>query len=538
MEAVFKSYDQDQQYLLPPSLEELIPPNHLVRVVNEAVEKMDLKPLMESYSGGGASSYHPKMLLKTLIYGYVTKTYSSRRIAQSLRENINFMWLSGNNRPDFRTINNFRSSRLKEYIESVFGSTLELLIEAKLIKFEDYFQDGSTIEADANKHSYVWKKTVKRNKLKVETHIKELIKKIDQINEEEENQYGSRDLEEMGEESTISSEKIKKKVEEINQKIKSISEKKKVKQQETIVKKLTKEYIPKLEKYEEHLKNLGDRNNYSKTDVDATFMRLKSNGYGNRELKPGYNIQIGTEGQYIVNFSVHQNSTDTANMIPHLEKLKERLKPFTKHSKRKLPLNIIADAGYGSEENYQYLESEKINGYVKYNTFDIERMKKNRENKFRVENLRYDKQKDEYICPAGKSLKYIDTVKVTSRTGYVSTRTMYLSEGCDGCELRSLCHKSKSDRRIQVSHKLNTYRTKARELLETDIGKDYRKRRGVEVETVFGDIKRNRGFRRFSLRGIKKVNTELGIMSIAHNLIKWAINKIEKDSIMKLAVAH
>lgn len=538
MEAVFKSYDQDQQYLLPPSLEELIPPNHLVRIVNEAVEKMDLKPLMESYIGGGASSYHPKMLLKTLIYGYVTKTYSSRRIAQSLRENINFMWLSGNNRPDFRTINNFRSSRLKEYIDSVFGSTLELLIEAKLIKLEDYFQDGSTIEADANKHSYVWKKTVKRNKLKVETHIKELIKKIDQINEEEENQYGSRDLEEMGEESTISSEKIKKKVEEINQKIKSISEKKKVKQQETIVKKLTKEYIPKLEKYEEHQKNLGDRNNYSKTDVDATFMRLKSNGYGNRELKPGYNIQIGTEGQYIVNFSVHQNSTDTANMIPHLEKLKERFKPFTKNSKRKLPLNIIADAGYGSEENYQYLESEKINGYVKYNTFDIERMKKNRENKFRVENLRYDKQKDEYICPAGKSLKHLDTVKVTSRTGYVSSRTMYLSEGCDGCELRSLCHKSQSDRRIQVSHKLNTYRTKARELLETDIGKIYRKRRSIEVETVFGDIKRNRGFRRFSLRGIKKVNTELGIISIAHNLIKWGINKLEKESIMKLAVAH
>lgn len=538
MEAVFKSYDQDQQYLLPPSLEELIPPNHLVRIVNEAVEKMDLKPLMESYIGGGASSYHPKMLLKTLIYGYVTKTYSSRRIAQSLRENINFMWLSGNNRPDFRTINNFRSSRLKEYIDSVFGSTLELLIEAKLIKLEDYFQDGSTIEADANKHSYVWKKTVKRNKLKVETHIKELIKKIDQINEEEENQYGSRDLEEMGEESTISSEKIKKKVEEINQKIKSISEKKKVKQQETIVKKLTKEYIPKLEKYEEHQKNLGDRNNYSKTDVDATFMRLKSNGYGNRELKPGYNIQIGTEGQYIVNFSVHQNSTDTANMIPHLEKLKERFKPFTKNSKRKLPLNIIADAGYGSEENYQYLESEKINGYVKYNTFDIERMKMNRENKFRVENLRYDKQKDEYICPAGKSLKHLDTVKVTSRTGYVSSRTMYLSEGCDGCELRSLCHKSQSDRRIQVSHKLNTYRTKARELLETDIGKIYRKRRSIEVETVFGDIKRNRGFRRFSLRGIKKVNTELGIISIAHNLIKWGINKLEKESIMKLAVAH
>lgn len=538
MEAVFKRYDQDQQYLLPPSLEDLIPSNHLVRVVNEAVEKMDLKPLVESYIGGGASSYHPKMLLKALIYGYVTKTYSSRRIAKSLRENINFMWLSGNNRPDFRTINNFRSSRLKEYIDSVFGSTLELLLEAKLIKLEDYFQDGTTIEADANKHSYVWKKKVKRNKLKVESHIKELIKKIDQINEKEEKQYGNRDLEEMGEESTISSEKIKEKVEEINKKIKSISEKKKVKQQETIVRKLTRDYIPKLEKYEEHEKNLGDRNNYSRTDVDATFMRLKSNGYGNRELKPGYNIQIGTEGQYIVNFSVHQNSSDTANMISHLEKLKDMLKPFRKKTKRKLPLNIIADAGYGSEENYQYLETEKVNAYVKYNTFDIERLKKNKSNRFRVENLLYDDQKDEYICPANKPLKYLTTVELTSKTGYTSSRKIYQSESCNGCELRSLCHKSQSDRRIQVSHKLNGYRTKARELLETDAGKIYRKRRGEEVEAVFGNIKRNRGFRRFSLRGIKKVNTEMGLISVAHNLIKWGISKLDKESILKLAVVH
>lgn len=538
MEAVFKSYDQDQLFLLPPNISELIDEKHLVRVVNEAVEKMDLSPLVDSYIGGGASSYHPKMLLKVLIYGYVTRTYSSRRIAQSLRENINFMWLSGNNRPDFRTINNFRSSRLKDYIESVFGATLELLIESKLIKLEDYFQDGTTIEADANKHSYVWKKTVKRNKLKVQSRIKELIKKIDQINEEEENQYGSRDLEEMGEESTISSEKIKQKVEEINQKIKSISEKKKIKQQETLVRHLTKDYIPKLEKYEEHEKNLGKRNNYSSTDIDSTFMRLKSNGYGNRELKPGYNIQMGTEGQYIVGFSIHQNSSDITNMIPHLEKLKQILKPITKNSERKLPLNIIADAGYGSEENYKYLEEEKIKGYVKYNTFDIEGQKKYRENKFRVENLKYDEEKDEYICPANKSLKYLDTVELTSTTGFKSTRTYYQSEGCDGCDLRSLCHKSQGDRRIQVSHNLNRYRITARENLETDTGKEYRKRRNTEVETVFGDIKRNKGFRRFSLRGIEKVNAELGIVSIAHNLIKWGIKKLEKDSILKLVVAQ
>ncbi|MCB0728958.1 MAG: transposase, partial [Ignavibacteriae bacterium] len=133
---------------------------------------------------------------------------------------------------------------------------------------------------------------------------------------------------------------------------------------------------------------------------------------------------------------------------------------------------------------------------------------------------------------------YLTTVELTSKTGYTSSRKIYQSESCNGCELRSLCHKSQSDRRIQVSHKLNGYRTKAKELLETDAGKIYRKRRGEEVEAVFGNIKRNRGFRRFSLRGIKKVNTEMGLISVAHNLIKWGISKLDKESILKLAVVH
>lgn len=537
MKIVFKKYHQDQLSLLPESLEELIPSNHLVRVVNDAIEEMDINPLIESYKGGGTSSYHPKMMLKVLVYAYTEKIYSSRRISKALRENINFMWLSGRSRPDFRTINNFRSSRLKELIDTIFSSTLELLIESKLVKLEDYFYDGSKLEADANKHSYVWRKTVAKNKGKLQVQIKELIKRIDKTNAEEETTYGNRDLEEVGDESTISSQKVKEKVEELNRKLKEITDKKEVKENERIKNKLEKKYLLKLQKYEEHEKNLGERNNYSKTDVDATFMQPKSNGFGNKELKPCYNIQIGTEGQFIVGYSIHQNASDTTTMISHLEKLKGLLKKFTEKKEKKLPLNIIADAGYGSEENYDYLESEGLNGYVKYNTFDIEKTKKSKENKFRVENLQYDKEKDEYICPANKRLRYLKTIDLTTANGYPTQRRLYQSEDCNGCILRLQCHKSKDNRIIQVSHKLNEYRAKARELLETDIGKQYRKRRGVEVESVFGDIKRNREFKRFSLRGIKKTNTELGIVSIAHNMIKFWKKKLEDEAILKLAIA-
>ena len=538
MEAIFKSYDQDQLSLLPPSLEELIPSNHLVRVVNDTVEGMDLEVLLKSYKGGGTSSYHPRMLLKVIIYGYVTKTYSCRQISKSIRENINFMWLSGNNRPDFRTINMFRSSKLKGFIDTVFGSTLELLIEAKLVKLEDYFQDGTTIEADANKHSYVWKKNVERNKGKLQIRIKELIKQIDSINEKEDKEYGDRDLEEMGEESTITSEKIKQKAEEISQKMKEITDKKKAKEIESMSKKLNREYLPRLRKYEEQQKILGKRNSYSRTDTDATFIRQKSNGFGNKELKPGYNIQLGTEDQFIVCYSVHQNASDSPLMIPHLEKLKSILTGILPSSDRKLPHNVITDAGYGSEENYQYLESQAINSYLKYNMFDLERTKKYKDNKFRTENLRYDKEKDEYICPADKVFRYVRTIKTKSSTGYENEKRLYQCENCNGCQFRMMCHKSRENRLIQMSEKLNYYRAKARELLESDIGKYFRKKRSIEVESVFGDIKRNRNFRRFNLRGKAKVNIETGLMSIAHNIRKCWKKKTSPDLINKLAVAN
>jgi transposase len=155
---VFKPYVMNQAALLPPSYEELIPENHLVRIVNEAVEKIDLNPLLSQYKGGGTSSYHPKMLLKVLVYAYAEKNYSSRRIAKALRENIYYMWISGGNRPDFRTMNNFRSSRMKAVIGDVFAAVLEYLVDAGHVKLENYFVDGTKIEANANKHKVVWAK--------------------------------------------------------------------------------------------------------------------------------------------------------------------------------------------------------------------------------------------------------------------------------------------------------------------------------------------------------------------------------------------
>jgi len=508
-EPVFKEYNQDQGLLLPPNLEEMVPEIHLVRIVNAIIDTMDIRAILKQYKGGGTSSYNPKMLLKAILYAYTQRIYSSRRIAKALRENINFMWLCGMNRPDFRTINRFRLSKLKGIIDELFYSLVEMLEEMKLINLENYFLDGTKIEANANKYTWVWKKSTKRYKENLLEKVKALLVEIDEENETEDKRYKEKDLEEMGEDAEINSETLKKRVEELNERLNEEPDNKELKKS---VKTIEKDYIPRLEKYEDQEKTLNERNSYSKTDTDATFMRMKEDHMNNGQLKAGYNVQIGTENQFIVGYSIHQKSTDTTFLIPHLEKLKTHL--------NKLPENIIADAGYGSEENYEYIENNELGDFVKYNYFHKEQTKKFKEDKFRVENLPYDSDKDEYTCPAGKKLNHIQNKEGVTVNGYKKKLDVYECEDCTECIHRSKCHKSENNRQIKVNHRLNTFKDKVRENLYTDKGKNLRRRRGIEVESVFGQIKHNKSFRRFLLRGIEKVNLEWGLISMAHNLMK------------------
>jgi transposase len=506
----FKPYNMNQLQL-PMSLDDLIPDDHLVRVVNNAIDQMNIESLLKKYKGGGTSAYHPKMMLKVLVYAYTEKTYTSRRIAKALRENINFMWIAGGNKPDYRTINRFRSSVMNDTINDIFASVVELLLETKMIKLENYFLDGTIVEANANKYSYVWKKNTKRYKQNVQTKIKLLLEQIDELNNEENRRYGDTDLEELGVNSTITADRIAQTVKEIDKKLAQKENNVTVKKKLNLIKN---EYLPRLQKYEEQEDLLKERNSYSKTDHDATFMRMKDAPLGKTNLKPAYNIQLGTENQFIIGYSVHQKTSDTSFLIPHFEILKKYL-PY-------MPENIVADAGYGSEENYEYLEEQKLLPYVKYNYFQKEKTPKFKEQIFRVENLVYDEKTDEFICPAGKRLKHTRQYTEKTANNYPITIDEYACSYCNKCKLRSKCTKSKGNRKIEVSHRSRALRNKAREYLESEKGLDLRSKRGVEVESVFGHIKANRGLRRFLLRGIDKVNIEWGLACIAHNMIKVA----------------
>ena len=523
---VFKRYNQGEIILFPQDLREYIPENHIVYLIDEILEGLNIQPLIETYKGNGTSSYHPKMLIKVLVYSYLTKKYSSRIISKALREDVTFMWISGKSTPDFRTINNFRSGRLKPVIDEIFTSTLEFMIENKYVSLDKYFIDGSKFRANANKYSYVWKKNTERYMELTRSKIKELLKEIEEENEKENKDYGDKDLEELGENSTITSEKLRNQIKKMNEIIKEKAGNKKI---EKCKRELEKKLLPKLEKYEEQERNLGKRNSYSKTDKDATFMRSKDD-----QLLPLYNVMIGTEDQYIVNYTVNQSASETNEFIGHMEKLRSCI--------GKLPKKIIGDSAYGSEENYEYLRKKKIGNYLKYNTYHNDKKRKHKEDKYHKDNLKYDSQEDTYECPNQKKLRFKEIKERATRSGYLTKFKIYECENCSYCRLAKKCKKGKGKRTVQVNQRLEYFKEQARTNLESEEGIQLRKKRGTDVETVWGDIKKNHGYDRFMLRTLEKVNTEVGIMSMAHNIKKMHIkesqklnNIIKNNEILKIA---
>ena len=516
-EQIFKSYQQNQLMLLPPNLGEMIPLEHMVRVVNDVVEMIDIQPMLTQYKGGGTSAYHPKMMLKVIIFAYSQKIFSSRQIAKALRENINFIWLSGMNRPDHRTINRFRGEVMKAVVDEVFYQVIDHLFDLGYIDYEKYFIDGTKVEANANKYSYVWQKNTRRYKAGLRKKIEALLIEIDGIEAAEEEAYGEKDLEEMGEGKEINSKALEALVEQINKKLNDDPKNRQLKKAKRL---LEKEYIPRQEHYEEQEQKLSGRNSYSKTDQDATFMRTKDDHLGNGQLKPSYNVQIGTENQFVIGYSIHQQAGDTSCLIEHMEQLK--------HFMGEYPEALGADAGYGSEENYAYLQEHNIAAYVKYNTFDQEEnenyktKKKKVKKEYQQKYFTYLPDEDQYVCPQGKRLVYKCTNERETDNGYKTTRRVYEGVECHQCPVKADCTKSKKNRELWVGVELLKMREAACRRLLSPRGKEMRSQRSTDVETVFGRIKHNWGFRRFMLRGKEKVKTEWGILCMAHNIAKIA----------------
>lgn len=501
---VFKDYDPSQQFLLPPSLEELISSTHAVRSVNRVIEAINLDPLLKTYRGGGASSYHPKMMLKVLIYAYLNNTYSSRRIEAACKENIHFMWLSGMKQPDHNTINRFRSNRLKHVMKEVFTEVVMLLMESGHIDLKAVYTDGTKIEANANKYTFVWGKSIQTNKAKMKSQLQELWDYTQTVAQDE--LRGD----DPGEFSELDSEKVERTIEAINKALegKKVDPKKKQK-----LKYAQKQWPKKLKEYAQKEKQFNGRSSYSKTDPDATFMRMKDDHMGNGQLKAAYNLQASTQNQFITNYSLHQSTTDTNTLKSHCDEFKTQY--------NKMPEALCADAGYGSEENYLYLREQNIEAYVKFNYFHREQQKNYlKKHPFKSENLFYNPDEDVVICPMGQPMKYIGERKRATKTGFIQKVRKYQAQSCVGCPLRPRCHKSTDERIVEINQQLREFKAEAREKLCSPEGKKHRSKRPAEVEAVFGQIKYNKNFKRFMLRGLEKVATEIGLIATAMNISK------------------
>ncbi len=531
----YKNYNMNQLQI-PMDITEWIDENHISRLVNEIVDNIDDKTIEASYKGGGRSSYHPKMMLKIIIYSYINKVTSGRKIEELCQENIPMIWLAARQTPDFRTINRFRVNK-KELIEEVFKAIVIHLIDKEIVDPSTYFLDGTKIEANANKYTFVWKKSTQNYKNKILEKLTEFLEEASNLTEEELKQEETvnslKDLKELSQDILKNIENLtSNEVEQIVDTLEAVQEeqdttevdKKRKQPIKKITKKIKEDYLPRLQKYEKQQEILKDRNSYSKTDTDATFMRMKDDHMKNGQLKAGYNIQVGTNNQYVLGITVHQNPADIRTLQPHIE-----------HIERQgivAPEIIVADAGYGSEENYIYCEENKYTALIPYNMMRKEQKRKYKKDIKNSSNWKYDVISDSFVCPNNR---YVDFEKYTSRTdkyGYRRDFKQYKCEDCSDCPLKQLCTKAKGNRTILYNPTYEELKANQRHLLlENKETKEIYSRRKIEIESVFGNLKQNMAFTRFSLRGIENVRVEFVLHAISHNLIKLAKHLINQGGL-------
>lgn len=427
---MFKEYQQKQAQLLPSTLDELIAKDHIARLINHVVDTMDLAFLEGQYSDQGQHAYPPAMLLKVLVYGYTSGVRSSRRLADKLKEDVVFMWLSGRLTPDFRTIADFRKAKLSDF-KQVFTHVLDQCFALGMGSVGTISVDGTSIRASANKNRVVYRKQLAKRKILIEEKITAIIDEAEAIDKEEEKLLGNNTAHRTGVDFT--DVKITNELKKLNQKRARMIRKK-----EILV--ATKSEIAKKEE-----KMRTDRNSFATADTDATVMFMKE-GY----VAPGYNAQLATEHQVILGYGLYQNRNDTALMQPILEEVRTMT--------GRTPKIVVADAGYGNKATYRYLTEQSIAAFIPYGSY----------------------LRDKALRNHG-----VDTIPQSpdiELEGYKSTQRMRL---------------------------------------ESEQGKELMNRRREDVEPTFGDIKRNLGFRRFLLRGLKKCELELGLISLAHNLKKF-----------------
>ena len=488
--------------VLPLDVETIIPEDDSVRTLMRMAERIDYTKLSGAYERQSPREATPKQIFLLVVLGYMDGKYSSRKIEKACLTDTRFMWLLGGKRaPDHTRISRFLQRISGEILEDLFYQVVHMLHEDGEIEYEHLFVDGTKIEANANRYTFVWRKQVEKG-----------IAKLTEQKETLTSELGTRYAFELGkikepEEMLTRLQKLAK-----EQKINFVhgSGKRKSQLQRDI--EGLEALLEKSREYAEHMEILGKRNSYSKTDHSATFMRMKDDHMQNGQLKPGYNVQLGIEAEYIVGVDVSSDLNDTYALLPLVKRMEE--KGGIKHQ------DVTTDSGYETEETYSGMAEREQTAYIKPQNYEKSKKRSFRQNAYLWENMPYDKEKNCFTCPAGKELKFRCDRKRKTKSGFEQTVSVYQADGCKDCPYKKHCTKAKENRTIEVNWAFEAVRTASRERITSEKGILLRINRSIQSEGAFGVLKEDRHFRRLRRRGPQGVFAEILLYAIAFDIEK------------------
>ncbi len=521
----YSANENGYQLWIPLDCSIRIPENDPVRLLNAVAERMDYRKIEAAYSRYGRIEYSPKILTKILVYGYMRKIISTRKIEQACKENICFMYLlEGRKAPDHNTISRFRTNALRQEAgQELLKQLIGMLIEAGLVDLKAVFIDGTKIEANANKYSFVWKKAQVKKMAKLNERIKaelpEILKKAGL-------RFHIRE--------TMQLRHLKKLMKQLKTKVKDA----RIKfvygkgNHKTILQRLVEKVEDWIAKYKQYIADIhicGDRNSYSKTDHDATFMHMKEDYMRNGQLKPGYNVNVATSNEFIIGTYISADRSDVQTLIPFMKQLKNDYEGYDIKK-------VVVDSGYESEENYCWFEEDPVTElFVKPSNHEAKKAKKYRTDISRRENMDYDSDADTYTCAGGKLIRASYEKHSKSASGLDLTTTVYECSDCDGCPLKEKCIRSCGSKKpleerhkvLYVSKRFARQRDEMEKKITSDEGILLRVNRSIQAEGTFAFAKENMDFRRFLTRGKEKVSAEWLLLSLAINILKLHF-KIQK----------
>jgi transposase len=508
--AFYKDY-KDQAWLLPPSISDLIPEDHLCYFLEEVIDSMDFSPMEARYEGPGHPAYHPKIILKLLLIGMTEGIRSSRKIARSARENVVYMYLAGKLKPDFRTISDFRMNN-QEMVSHCFKQVVSLAKRLGMVGLGNLSIDGSKFKANASTEQTLTKEELSF----IEGFIKNEISKGIREDLIEDERYGEdKDGYETPKDIRAL---IREKLKEMN--LKSRNEK--------VLRKISRNYLEgnegKKKKIMERInkaKSQLDQASVSLTDPESRFMKNEKD-----HTEHSYNPQLTVDSKFgiILANDVVQQCTDVDQLVPQIEKSEESVGKLPEGTK------INADNGYYKVENLKYLSDRKLDGYIPSNpTSQKLKGKTIEKNPFGKESFVYDPEKDEFICPNNEKITFRYSCFDKSKK---KNFRIYQGSNCRKCKYYEQCVKNKKGVKIIKSLGFEKEMKAMDEKFESEAGREEYKIRAMTVEWVYGDIKQNMGFREFLTRGLNKVETEFNLVSIAHNLKRmWNVLKAEAWSL-------